>query len=233
MTPDAVRIYEVSPRDGLQNEPQVISTDAKVGLIARLVEAGFTDIEVTSFVRASWIPQLSDATEVVRQLPPVEGVRYWGLVPNRVGLERAMDCGLRHVATFMSASETHNQKNLNRTRAESLANLREVLAVAKDEGVRVRSYLSTALGCPYEGDVAEGEVVRLVLALREAGADEIVLGDTVGMGNPVQVQRVVAAVVAAVRYLRLPQEYIWYTAALLSVVVVIAAIISFIRFLQA
>jgi len=197
MTPDAVRIYEVSPRDGLQNEPQVISTDAKVGLIARLVEAGFTDIEVTSFVRASWIPQLSDATEVVRQLPPVEGVRYWGLVPNRVGLERAMDCGLRHVATFMSASETHNQKNLNRTRAESLANLREVLAVAKDEGVRVRSYLSTALGCPYEGDVAEGEVVRLVLALREAGADEIVLGDTVGMGNPVQVQRVVAAVVAA------------------------------------
>lgn len=197
MTPDAVRIYEVSPRDGLQNETQVVPTQAKVELIARLVEAGFKDIEVTSFVRASWIPQLSDAVELVRQLPQAEGVRYWGLVPNRVGLERAIGCGVRHVATFMSASETHNQKNLNRTRAESTANLREVLAVAHDEGVLVRSYISTAFGCPYEGEVDQAEVVRISLELYEAGAHEIVLGDTVGMGNPRQVRHVVEAVLEA------------------------------------
>lgn len=197
MTPDAVRIYEVSPRDGLQNEAQVVSTEVKVGLIERLVAAGFQDIEVTSFVRPSWIPQLSDASEVVRQLRPRPGVRYWGLVPNRVGLERAIGVGVRNVATFMSASESHNQKNLNRTRAESLANLREVIAVARDEDVRVRSYISTAFGCPYEGDVAVDKVLAVALELREAGADEIALGDTVGMGNPRQVRQVVEAVVNA------------------------------------
>lgn len=197
MTPDTVRIYEVSPRDGLQNEAQVVSTEVKVGLIERLVAAGFQDIEVTSFVRPSWIPQLSDASEVVRQLRPRSGVRYWGLVPNRVGLERAIGVGVRNVATFMSASESHNQKNLNRTRAESLANLREVIAVARDEDVRVRSYISTAFGCPYEGDVAVDKVLAVALELREAGADEIALGDTVGMGNPRQVRQVVEAVVNA------------------------------------
>lgn len=197
MTPDAIRIYEVSPRDGLQNEAQVVSTEAKVELIARLVAAGVQDIEVTSFVRASWIPQLADAAEVVRQLPRVEGVRYWGLVPNRVGVERAIGCGIRHVATFMSASETHNQKNLNRTRAESLANLREVIGVARDEDVTVRSYISTAMGCPYEGDVPIASVRSVALELYEAGAHEIVLGDTVGMGNPRQVRHIVEALVEA------------------------------------
>lgn len=193
MTPDAIRIYEVSPRDGLQNETQVVSTEAKVELIERLVAAGIQDIEVTSFVRASWIPQLSDAAELVRLLPRSEGVRYWGLVPNRVGLERAISCGIRHVATFMSASETHNQKNLNRTRAESLASLSEVIGVARDEGVRVRSYISTAMGCPYEGDVPIHNVISVARALRAAGAHEIVLGDTVGMGNPRQVRHLVEA----------------------------------------
>lgn len=197
MSPDAIRIYEVSPRDGLQNEATVISTEAKVELIGRLVAAGIQDIEVTSFVRASWIPQLSDAAEVVRQLPAVDGVRYWGLVPNRVGLERAIGCGIRHVATFMSASETHNQKNLNRTRAESLASLSEVIGVARDEGVRVRSYISTAMGCPYEGDVPVDSVLSVAMRLTEAGADEIVLGDTVGMGNPRQVRALVQAMVGA------------------------------------
>ena len=196
MKPDAIRIYEVSPRDGLQNEAQVVPTDVKVALIARLVAAGIQDIEVSSFVRASWIPQLSDAADVVRQLPAVPGVRYWGLVPNRVGLERAISAGIRHVATFMSASETHNQKNLNRTRAESLANLAEVIGTARDEGVRVRSYISTAFGCPYEGDVADRRVLEVALALRDAGADEIVLSDTVGMGNPRQVRHLIEVCVA-------------------------------------
>ena len=197
MTPDAVTIYEVSPRDGLQNEPAVISTAAKVGLIERLVDAGFTDIEVTSFVRPTWIPQLSDAADVVRQLPQRDGVRYWGLVPNRVGLERAISVGIRHVATFLSASETHNRKNLNRTRAETLAAQRELIRAAVDEGLTVRAYISTAFGCPYEGDVAADQVVGLALALREAGAQLLALGDTVGMGNPRQVRHVVEAVVDA------------------------------------
>lgn len=192
-----MHLYEVSPRDGLQNEPEVLSTDAKIHLIEGLVSAGFTDIEATSFVRPSWIPQLADAAEVVRRLPRVPGVRYWALVPNPRGLERALETGLRHVATFMSASETHNRKNVNRTRTESLAGLREVISIANDEGVAVRSYLSTVFGCPYEGAVPVRDAVDLALALLEAGADTIALGDTTGMGDPALVQRVLAAMVAA------------------------------------
>ncbi|MCK6503348.1 hydroxymethylglutaryl-CoA lyase [Myxococcota bacterium] len=192
-----VRIYEVSPRDGLQNEPEILPVEAKLRLVAGLVEAGLTDIEVTSFVRASWIPQLSDAAELVGRLPRVEGVRYWGLVPNERGLERAVEVGLRHVATFMSASETHNRKNVNRTRQESLSALRQVIGAARDEGVVVRSYLSTVFGCPYEGPVAIADSVNLALSLMEAGADEIALGDTTGMGDPALVQRVIAAMVQA------------------------------------
>lgn len=191
------RIYEVSPRDGLQNEPEILSVEAKLRLIGGLVSAGLTDIEVTSFVRASWIPQLSDAAELVGRLPRVDGVRYWGLVPNERGLERAVEVGLRHVATFMSASETHNRKNVNRTRQESLSALRQVIGAARDEGVVVRSYLSTVFGCPYEGPVAVADSVGLAVALMEAGADEIALGDTTGMGDPALVQRVVAAMVQA------------------------------------
>ncbi|MFM2244757.1 MAG: hypothetical protein RL071_831 [Pseudomonadota bacterium] len=183
----AVRIYEVAPRDGLQNEAQVVSTDDKVELIERLVAAGLTDIEVTSFVRAAWIPQLADAAEVLARLPRREGVRFWALVPNVRGLERAVESDVRCVATVMSASETHNKKNLNRTRRESLAGLREVIATAKAEDMRVRAYLSTVFGCPYEGDVPLAESVGLCVDLLEAGADELALGDTTGMGNPAQV----------------------------------------------
>lgn len=191
---DAVRLYEVSPRDGLQNEPEVLPLDAKLRLIEGLVEAGFQDIEVSSFVRPSWVPQLADAAELVARLPRGTGVRFWGLVPNERGLERAVESGLRHVATVLSVSETHNRKNLNRTRQESLAGLREVITAARDEGVRVRAYLSTAFGCPYEGAIAVNDVARMAAQLFEAGADEIALGDTTGMGDPVLVQRVVAAV---------------------------------------
>jgi hydroxymethylglutaryl-CoA lyase len=185
-------LYEVSPRDGLQNESRVVSTEGKAALIAGLVAAGVRDIEVTSFVRPGWIPQLSDAAELVRLLPRAEGVRYWGLVPNRVGLERALDCGIHHVATFLSASETHNKKNLNRTVRESVANVEEVLAVARDEGMRVRGYISTVFGCPYEGAVPVENTLRIVERLLAGGVDTIVLGDTTGMGNPKQVKEVVA-----------------------------------------
>jgi hydroxymethylglutaryl-CoA lyase len=180
----SVNIYEVSPRDGLQNEPTILSTDEKVALIEGLVSAGVKDIEVTSFVRPSWIPQLADAAELVARLPAVEDVRYWGLIPNRRGLERAIDCGLTHVATFLSASETHNQKNLNRTQRETLAAQGEVIRSAKAEGLTVRAYISTVFGCPYEGDVSMAKTSQLAATLMDAGADIVVLGDTIGMAHP-------------------------------------------------
>ncbi len=192
-----IRLYEVSPRDGLQNEPEIVSTDAKVALIERIVAAGFTDVEVTSFVSPRFIPQLADAAEVIARLPKAEGVRFWALVPNPVGLDRAVETGIRNIATFMSASETHNQKNVNRTVKESLAGLKKVIGGAAAHDIRVRSYISTALGCPYEGDVPVFKVVDLALALREAGANEIALGDTTGMGEPSQLQDLIGALVAA------------------------------------
>lgn len=183
----SISLYEVSPRDGLQNEASVVSTAGKAELIGHLVASGIRDIEVTSFVRARWIPQLADAAELVAMLPRVEGVRYWALVPNRVGLERALDSGIHHVATFLSASETHNKKNLNRTVRESLANVEEVFAVARDEGVTVRGYISTVFGCPYEGTLPIDNTLRIVERLLAAGVDTVALGDTTGMGNPRQV----------------------------------------------
>jgi len=192
-----VQIYEVSPRDGLQNEKTILPTEMKIQLIQQLIEAGIRDIEITSFVRPSWIPQLADAADLVAQLPPVEGVRYWGLIPNRRGLERAIDCGLTHVATFLSASETHNQKNLNRTQRETLSVQRDIIESAKAEGLTARAYISTVFGCPYEGSVDPARTARLAVSLQEAGADVIVLGDTIGTGNPNQVQEIVATVVQA------------------------------------
>lgn len=195
MSAESVRIHEVSPRDGLQNEPEVVATDDKVELVRRLVASGLRDVEITSFVRPSWIPQLADAAELVARLPRAEGVRHWALVPNLRGLERALDAGLRHVATFMSASETHNRRNVNRTRRESLAILDEVVRTARAEGLVVRAYVSTAFGCPYEGEVPVEQVVEVALPLLDAGADVVALGDTTGMGDPRRVERVVATLV--------------------------------------
>ena len=192
-----VQIYEVSPRDGLQNEKTILPTDIKLQLIQRLIDAGIQDIEVTSFVRPSWIPQLADAANLVAQLPQVEGVRYWGLIPNRRGLDRAIDCGLTHVATFLSASETHNQKNLNRTQRETLAVQTDMIENAKAEGMTVRAYISTVFGCPYEGEVDPRKASRLAVELRNAGADVVVLGDTIGSGQPYQVKQVIKTVTDA------------------------------------
>lgn len=204
---ESVRIYEVSLRDGLQNEPTVVPTAVKLAHLRRLVQAGLRDIEVTSFVRARWIPQLADAAEVVRGIPeaiaglgigsPGEALRFWALVPNPVGLERALDAGVGHVATVLSASETHNMKNLNRTVRESAAGLERVIGDAAREGLGVRAYISTAFGCPYEGRVEVARVVSLAKEMLHFGAHEIALGDTTGMANPEQVRRTIGALAEA------------------------------------
>lgn len=194
MKTPSIQLYEVCLRDGLQNESAILPTEFKVAVARRLVEAGFQDIEVTSFVRPRWIPQLADAADVVRQLPSANGVRFWALVPNAIGLERAVESGIRHIATFMSASETHNRKNVNRTVKESLAGLHRVIASAKADGLQVRSYVSTAFGCPFEGEVSADRVIDLSLALREFGADAVALGDTTGMAHPEQVKRMLGRI---------------------------------------
>lgn len=186
---DNIRIYDVTARDGLQNEKEIISTANKRLLIEQLIEAGHTDIEVTSFVKPTWIPQLADSEALVRLLPPApEGVRYWALIPNQRGLDRAFDCGVRNIATFMSATSTHNRKNLNRTQKESLGNIRRVIEAAKSEGMQIRAYLSTVFGCPYEGSVNPAAALSITQQLLEMGADEVALGDTTGMANPHQVR---------------------------------------------
>ena len=190
-----VHIYEVSLRDGLQNESQTVDTVTKLELLDRLVNSGLKDIEVGAFVSPRWVPQMADTGELFKQLRRVEGVRYWALVPNRQGLERALDVGVESVATFMSASETHNAKNLNRTMRESIAGLRRVIAMAVSENVIVRSYVSTVFGCPYEGHVDEESTLTLVKTLLDAGADTVALGDTTGMADPEQVKKVIGLLV--------------------------------------
>jgi len=190
-TASPVRIVDVTARDGLQNEQDIVPTETKLSLIEKLVEAGHKDIEVTSLVRPSWIPQLADAEQILQNLPEADDVRFWALIPNRKGMERALNVGVKHVATFMSASQTHNRKNLNRTQLESLENIRIVTEMALDEGATVRAYLSTVFGCPYEGDVSISTIVELTQKLLDLGISEISLGDTTGMGNPVLVEQVV------------------------------------------
>jgi hydroxymethylglutaryl-CoA lyase len=192
MTP-TVRIHEVAPRDGLQNEAAVLSTDAKIALIESLVGAGVRDLEVTSFVHPRWVPQLADAKAVISRLPRFDGVRYWALVPNQRGFDRAVETGVAHIATVVSVSDTHNRKNLNRTRRETLAAQAEIVGAASDESIRVRCYISTAFGCPFEGQVSEGAVVEVAHSLIAVGADVIVLGDTTGLAHPVQIRALLHA----------------------------------------
>jgi hydroxymethylglutaryl-CoA lyase len=185
--PDQISIYEVSPRDGLQNEAVTVPTPRKVRLIEALVAAGLSRIEVTSFVSPKWIPQLADAEEVVKLLPAA-AVQYSALCPNLKGLERAQKCGIREVAVFLSVSETHNRRNVNDTVANSLARFRDVVAAALQHGMRVRGYISTLWGCPYEGQVDPGVGVRIARELLQMGCYEISLGDTIGVGTPRQTQ---------------------------------------------
>jgi hydroxymethylglutaryl-CoA lyase len=187
--PETVRIREVGPRDGFQNEPEVISTERKVELIDALARTGLRRLEVTSFVRADVILQLADAAEVLERVSIPDGVSVSVLIPNERGLENALRHRerFREINVIVSASETHNRKNVNRSIAESLAGLERVLARALQEGLRCEAVLSTCFGCPYEGRVAPARVLDIAARLRDAGAREIGFGDTTGMANPRQV----------------------------------------------
>ncbi len=187
--PASVRVREVGPRDGFQNEPEVIPTADKLRLIGMLTAAGLRRIEVTSFVRPDVIAQLADAEQVLAGLERAEGVAYSVLIPNRRGLERALAQRERfdEVNLFLSASETHNRRNVNRSIAESLAELERVVELALAEGLRCEGVISTSFGCPYEGEVPVARVLEIAERLAAAGCAEVGFGDTTGMANPRQV----------------------------------------------
>ena len=193
-----VRIVEVGPRDGLQNEKAMVATADKIALIDRLTATGLSSIEATSFVSPKWIPQLADAAEVYMGIRRREGVAYPVLVPNEQGYERARAVGATEVAVFTAASEAFNKRNTNATIDESLARFAPVLERAANDGVRVRGYVSTVLGCPYQGEVPVADVVRVAERLHAMGCYEISLGDTIGVGTPVKARAMLRAVADAV-----------------------------------
>jgi len=186
----SVSVYEVSPRDGLQNEASILAVEAKRELIEALVRAGLRHIEVTSFVSPRWVPQLADAVELVQALAPAPGVTFSALCPNATGLERAKLAGLKEVAIFLSASESHNQRNTNKSIQRSLEVFEELIPAARDAGLRVRAYISTVWGCPYEGDVDPQRALEIARDLVRWGVYQVSLGDTIGVGTPLQTQRI-------------------------------------------
>jgi hydroxymethylglutaryl-CoA lyase len=192
--PDKVTICEVGPRDGLQNERGNVPTAGKIRLIEALAETGLGRMEATSFVSQKWIPNLADAEDVLAGVRRREGVTYAALVPNLKGLERALAAKVDEVVIFMSASESHNQKNINKSIAQALETYPEVAARAKDAGLTLKAALSTCFGCPYEGDVNPAVVVRISEALISMGMNEVGISDTTGMANPRQVYAVVSRV---------------------------------------
>jgi len=195
---DHVAIVEVGPRDGLQNEPYTIPTQVKIELIERLADTGLGVVEATSFVSAPAIPQLADAEEVFSRIKRRPNVRYPVLVPNEKGYERARKVGADEVAVFTAASEAFNQKNINCSIAESMERFKPVIARAREDGVRVRGYVSTVLGCPYQGQVPFSQVVRVSEALYEAGCAEISLGDTIGVGTPAKARAMLETVAESI-----------------------------------
>jgi isopropylmalate/homocitrate/citramalate synthase len=197
MTHVDVRIYEVGPRDGLQNEAQPIPTDTKLGFIELLAAAGLREIEATSFVAPGAIPQLADADDLLPRLERRPGVRYPVLVPNARGLERAIAAGADAVCVFTAASESFTRHNIGMSIAESLDAFRPVIDHARRAGWWTRGYLSTAFGCPYEGPIAESAVVDVALRLLELGVDELSIGDTIGVAGPADVRRVTGALAGA------------------------------------
>lgn len=208
--PKTVRLVEVGPRDGLQNEKQQVPADTKVELIRRLAAAGLTTIEVTSFVSPKWVPQMADSTEVLSRVlggAAPAGLDYPVLTPNLKGFEAALAAGAREVAVFGAASETFSQKNINCSIAESLARFRPVTEAAQAAGVRVRGYVSCVAGCPYEGPVAPEKVAEVAETLLAMGCYEISLGDTIGTGNPASIRRMLEAVLRRVPAERLAGHY--------------------------
>jgi len=197
-TPAQVKIVEVGPRDGLQNEPEFVPTQTKINLINALTDAGFLTIEATSFVSPKWIPQLADGAEVFQKINQAPGVSYPVLVPNMQGFDTALSLGVKEIALFTAASETFTHKNINCSIDESFTRFMPVIAAALAANIRIRGYVSCALVCPYEGEIYPQAVATVASRLYELGCYEISLGDTIGAGTPSKAQAMVEAVAAKV-----------------------------------
>lgn len=196
--PSSVRIYEVGPRDGLQNEKTILPAAVKIELIDRLSETGLKQIEATSFVSPKWIPQMGDAAEVMAGINRKEGVTYPVLVPNEKGMEAALAAGVTEIAIFAAASESFSQKNINCSIAESLERFELVMGIAERHKIRVRGYVSCVVGCPYEGEIDPAKVTEVSSVLRDMGCYEISLGDTIGVGTPHKILKMLDSVAAKV-----------------------------------
>lgn len=205
--PPRVRIVEVGPRDGLQNEEAIVPIEVKVALIEALADAGLTSIEAGSFVSPKWVPQMADSAEVLARIRNRIGVRYSVLTPNLQGFERAVACNVKEVAVFASASESFSQRNINCSIEESLTRFVPVLEKAHDHGVKVRGYVSCVLGCPYEGEISSEAVAHVASRLCDMGCYEISLGDTIGTGTPIKARRLVERVCANVPIDRLALHF--------------------------
>ena len=204
---ETVKIVEVGPRDGLQNEKQTVTTATKLELIERLGQTGLREIEATAFVSPKWVPQMGDHAEVMQQLKRRPGVNYPVLTPNIKGFEAAVAAGATEVAVFAAASESFSQRNINCSIAESLERFKPVFAAAKEQGIKVRGYVSCVVGCPYEGPIAPGPVADVSAQLYELGSYEVSLGDTIGVGTPTTVLRMLEAVSRRVPSERLAGHY--------------------------
>jgi hydroxymethylglutaryl-CoA lyase len=204
---EQIKIVEVGPRDGLQNEKSLVPTAVKIELIERLAACGLPVVEATSFVSPKWVPQLADAAEVLGGLRRRKGVAYPVLVPNLQGLQRAIEAGVEEIAVFTAASDAFTRKNINASVEESLQRLQPVIAQACERGIRVRGYVSTVLGCPYQGEVAVPEVVRVARRLIEDGCYEISLGDTIGVGTPGKARAMLRACAAEIPMARLAVHF--------------------------
>ena len=203
----SVRIVEMGPRDGLQNEKQLVPLTTKLALIDRLAAAGLREIEATSFVSPKWVPQMGDHDALMRALQRRPGVRYPVLTPNLQGFQAAIEAGADYVAVFAAASEAFSRKNINCSIAESIERFQPVMAAARASGVAVRGYVSCVVGCPYEGPVAPAKVADVAERLADIGCHEVSLGDTIGVGTPASVQRMLEAVAARVPLKRLAGHF--------------------------
>jgi hydroxymethylglutaryl-CoA lyase len=197
--PDRVSVYEVSPRDGLQNEPVVVPTATKRRLIEALATSGLSRIEMTSFVSPKWVPQLADAEELASMVERKSSVTYSALCPNQHGLERAIAAKIQEIGVFISASETHNKKNVNKSIDETLSVFAELVASAQKANVAVRGYVSTLWGCPFEGKIDPRRGLQIARKLIDFGCYQVSLGDTIGVGTPVQTQEILRMFLAELR----------------------------------
>ena len=204
---ESVKVVEVGPRDGLQNEKVTIPKEAKIEYITALADAGLKVIEAGAFVSPKWVPQMADTAEVYREIPKDPGVEYPVLVPNMKGLERAIDAGVKSIAIFTAASDTFNQRNINMTIDESFENYAPVTLRAREEQMRIRGYVSAAFGCPYEGDVPPEKVLEVTARLLDLGCYEVSVGDTIGVGTPMQVQGVIGILLQVIPARKLAMHF--------------------------